>query len=134
MKWAKFDTSSFPSVLVALGPRLDNEGFEDFIQQWRDLYKERKDFYLIFDTSKVGWVNPKYAWKMSSFIKELKEQQKILGKEFLQQSFIFYKSWYIKVLLDFIFYLQKPVAPIQMLPYNKNNLEIPHKKDVLISK
>jgi hypothetical protein len=125
MKWATFDTTSFPTVFVELGPSLDDEGFEDFIQQWRNLYKEHKDFYLIFDTSKVGWVNPKYAWSMADFITELKKQQEALGgKEYLQQSFIFYNSWYVKLLLNIIFYLQPPVAPVQILPSDKNILEI----------
>jgi len=125
MKWATFDTSSFPTVFVDLGPTLDDEGFHDFIQQWRNLYDERRDFYLIFNTSEVGWVNPKYAWEMASFIEELrKQQEKLDGKEYLQQSFIFYKSWYVKLLLNIIFYLQTPVAPVEILPHDKNILDM----------
>ena len=125
MKWATFDISAFPTVFVDLGPTLDDEGFQDFIQQWRNLYDERKDFYLIFNTSEVGWVNPKYAWEMANFIEELREQQeKLDGKEYLQQSFIFYKSWYVKLLLNIIFYLQPPVAPVEILPHDKNILDM----------
>jgi|TARA_R110001632_G_scaffold68930_8_gene161653 hypothetical protein len=125
MKWATFDTTSYPTVFVDLGPTLDDEGFQDFIQQWRNLYSERRDFYLIFNTSEVGWVNPKYAWEMASFIEELREQQeKLDGKEYLQQSFIFYKSWYVKLLLNVIFYLQTPIAPVEILPHDKNILDM----------
>ncbi len=135
MKWATFDTISFPTVFVDLGPSLDDEGFEDFIQQWRNLYKKHIDFCLVFDTSKVGWVNPKYAWRMANFINELKKQQEALdGKEFLQNSFIFYKSWYVKTLLDLIFYLQPPVAPVKILPHDNNILEIFRVKNILTSK
>jgi len=125
MKWATFDTTSYPTVFVDLGPTLDDEGFQDFIKQWRNLYSERRDFYLIFNTSEVGWVNPKYAWEMASFIEELREQQeKLDGKEYLQQSFIFYKSWYVKLLLNVIFYLQTPIAPVEILPHDKNILDM----------
>ena len=125
MKWATFDTTSFPTVFVDFGPTLDDEGFQDFIQQWRNLYDEHRDFYLIFNTSEVGWVNPKYAWEMASFIEELREQQeKLDGKEYLQQSFIFYKSWYVKLLLNVIFYLQTPIAPVEILPHDKNILDM----------
>lgn len=124
MKWSHFDTTYFPYVFVDLGPSLDDEGFEDFTEQWKNLYKEHKDFYLIFETSEVGWVNPKYAWKMANFIKELKQQQNALdGKEFLQHSYIFYKSWYIKSLIELIFYLQPPIAEVDILPSNKNMMD-----------
>ena len=125
MKWTTFDTTSFPTVFVDFGSTLDDEGFEDFKNQWKSLYSHHKDFYLIFETKDVGWVNPKYAWKMAEFMAELKEQQRSLGgKEYLQQSFIFYNSWYIKFLLKIIFYLHPPIAPVEIMSSDKNVLEI----------
>ena len=97
------------------------------------LYKRRENFYLIFNTDEVGFVNPKYAWKMANFINELKQQQEELGKEYLIQSFIFYKSWYVKFLLNIIFFIQPPISRVDILPSDKNILNFFRQKINLLS-
>ena len=117
MSWATYDTSNWPVVKVRLEKEiLDGEDFEDFKRGWLDLYNRGEEFILIFDTSDVGWVNPKYAYKMASFIEELKLTEVKNGKQLLRESIIFYKSWYVKFLLKLIFTLQSPVAPVHIYP------------------
>lgn len=123
MSWAIFNTTLWPNVLVKLGPYLDDKGFEEFKRDWLELYDHKEDFTLVFDTSSVGWVNPKYAFRMSEFIKLLREKEMLLGKQYLEKSIIFYDSIYIKLLLNIIFTLQSPVAPVHILPQKDFNID-----------
>jgi hypothetical protein len=92
--WATYDISSFPEVKVKLSGKIENwEDFRHFLDGWRDLYKEEKKFTLHFDTSEVGSVSMKYAFEMRNFIREL-------------------KSSHPRFLVRFIFFLEKPVAPV----------------------
>ena len=114
MQWSNFTKLDY-FVLVELGENLDDNDFEQFKEKWLSLYQEGKPFTIVFDTSKVGWVNPKYALQMSEFIKDLRATEVIHGKQLMTNCFIFYNSWYIKLLLKLIFYIQKPVAPVHIL-------------------
>ena len=62
-------------------------------------------------------INPsyKYALKMPMFIKRLKKRE----KQYLQKSIILINDNKIKYMLDFIFLVQSPVAPVYI--YNINN-------------
>lgn len=114
--WATYDDSNFPTVKVTMkGNIKDSADFEQFLQGWLDQYKRKENFNFIFDTREVGWVNIKYAYRMSKFIKELKKND----IEYLTHSYIIHDSWYIKGLLKFIFALQSPVAPVTMITPNE---------------
>ena len=54
---------------------------------------------------------------MALFIKKIK-QQKI---QYLQKSKIFVYNKYIFQLLKIIFYIEKPVAPVEIIFYNELN-------------
>lgn len=113
--WANFDTSNFPVVEVTMGVgELNETSWEKFKQDWLDLYKYGKEFEVNFDTSSVGFVNPKYAFRTSSFINELKATEKIHGKQLMKKSTIFCNSYYVRSLLNLIFKLKKPVCKIQV--------------------
>lgn len=107
--FAEFDESSFPIVKVILheGPNNDNE-YDLFIQKWLELYDNQIDFTFLFDTTNM--INPsfKYAIKMPLFIKTLKKKE----YQYLQKSIILINDNKIKYMLDFIFSVQKPVAPV----------------------
>jgi hypothetical protein len=107
--WATYDISSFPEVKVKLSGKIENwEDFRHFLDGWRDLYKEEKKFTLHFDTSEVGSVSMKYAFEMRNFIRELKSSH----PRFLESSYITVNSRWVRFLLRFIFFLEKPVAPV----------------------
>ena len=107
--WAEYNYASYPIVEVNMkGVIKSEQEFEDFLNNWRDLYREKRDFVFIFDTREVGWVNPRYSFKMASFISELKKQD----KQYLKRSSIIVDSLWIKSLLRLIFAIQSPVCPI----------------------
>lgn len=112
--YALYDTNSI--VKIKLNTKIeDNNDFDDFLNKWHELYEREKDFIFIFDTSDVGFIPIKYSMQMSLFIKKLKKRD----YHYLQKSIIFVKSNIVKRMLDFIFMLQPPVAPVYII----NNLD-----------
>jgi predicted RNA-binding protein with EMAP domain len=59
-------------------------------------------------------ISPKYAIKMTLFIKNLRKQP----YHYLQKSLILVNDKHIKRLLDFVFTLQSPVAPVYLWHIN----------------
>jgi len=107
--WANYDYSKFPVVNVDFNNTIkNNKEFSDFLVKWTLLYQNKKDFSFIFNTTKVGFVNPKYCFKMTKFIWKLKK----FNHQYLQKSLIIVSNSYIKYLVNLIFRLQKPVAPV----------------------
>ena len=112
--YSLYDTNSI--VKIKINKEIeDNKDFNDFLNKWLELYEREKDFIFIFDTSDVGFIPIKYSIQMSLFIKKLKKRD----YHYLQKSIIFVKSNIVKRMLDFIFMLQPPVAPVYII----NNLD-----------
>ena len=110
--FADFSEKNFPIVNCIFSRTVEtNSDFSDFLQKWIDLYENQKDFTFIFDTTKVEDVPLKYSFKMAMFIKELKKRP----YHYLQKSIILVNSKKVKYLLDFIFLMQSPVAPVYIL-------------------
>lgn len=96
----------------------DDNDFNSFLESWLQLYNLKKDFTFIFDTSNVGFIPIKYSFKMSAFIKNLKRRE----YQYLQKSIILVNSNIVKRMLDFIFYIQPPVAPVYIIN-DKNQIK-----------
>ena len=115
--FANYNYDNFPIVKVDLsGTILSNDDFTNFTQQWLELYNKKEYFEFIFDTKKCGLVNPKYCLYTALFIKSIKKQK----IQYLKNSKIFVYNKYIYKLLQIIFYIEKPVAPVEILLYNKD--------------
>tara|TARA_B110000971_G_scaffold220954_1_gene266220 strand:- start:1217 stop:1588 length:372 start_codon:yes stop_codon:yes gene_type:complete len=109
--FATFDRSEFPKVKVTFSENIiDRNDFEKFLSEWLELYDNCKYFEFVFDTINVGLINPKYSIMMSLFIKELKKRD----IQYLTKSEIYVYNKFTKYLLDLIFNLQKPVAPVHI--------------------
>ena len=71
--FANYDYTEFPEVKVTFDGSINDENdFTLFINQWRKLYEDQINFTFLFDMSGMGYVNPKYCYKMTQFISELK--------------------------------------------------------------
>ena len=115
--WAYYNYKDFPIVNVTFQGNLNKkEEFQDFTNKWKKLYEERKMFSFVFDTKKCGHVNIKYCMFMSNFIKKLKKEP----IQYLEKSIIIYYRGWIKHLLQIVFSLQSPVAPVYLLNGNGN--------------
>jgi hypothetical protein len=112
-----FNYDNFPLVYVIFGKLNSTEEFDIFINKWLDLYRKKEEFTFIFDTSNLEVYNIKYSFKMSAFIYRLKKEP----KQYLKKSIIIVKNNFIQYLLDLIFFIQSPVAPVYII---KNELNI----------
>ena len=112
--FANYDYTEFPEVKVTFDGSINNEtDFTLFIDQWRNLYEDKNYFTFLFDMSGMGYVNPKYCYKMALFISELKRQD----IQYLTSTRIINVNRYLYYLLQLIFALQGPVAPVTIV-YN----------------
>ena len=109
--FAQYNYDNFPIVFVSFSESINSETeFDQFLNEWLILYHNRQDFSFIFDTRNMKNISPKYAIKMTLFIKSLRKQP----YHYLQKSLILVNDKHIKRLLDFVFTLQSPVAPVYL--------------------
>ena len=106
-----FNYNNFPNIYVTFGKLETNEEFNMLIDEWLKLYDKKVYFTFIFDTTNLEVYNIKYSFKMSAFIYRLKKQ----SVQYLQKSIIIVKNNFIQYLLDLIFFIQSPVAPVYII-------------------
>ena len=113
--FAQYNYDNFPIIFVEFSENINSETeFDQFLNEWLILYHNRRDFSFIFDTRNMKNISPKYAIKMTLFIKSLRKQP----CHYLQKSLILVNNKHIKRLLDFVFTLQSPVAPVYLWQVN----------------
>ena len=109
MGFASYDVSRFPVVQVTFHPCVPSTTeFQNFLNQWLQLYTRKEMFTLVFHTHQMKMLPVHLCFKMSRFIKKLKRQP----QQFLKRSVIIVNSKFTRGLLNIIFALQKPVAPV----------------------
>jgi len=113
--FATFDDTAFPLIRVRLGSIFDDDDFFIFLKKWESYDSKYENYTFVFDTTNVGYIPIKYAYKMSIFISELKQRKAIHNNVYLERSIIIASSWYVRGLLHLIFSMQKPVAPVYMI-------------------
>ena len=119
--FAEYNYDNFPYVRVKFNKTIENsEDFDKFLAGWIELYNQKQKFIFIFDTTNVGFVNPIYCFKMAMFIHNLKQRE----IQYLQKSYIIVNSKLVQNLLEIIFFLQKPVAPVYLITEKEDNIQI----------
>ena len=114
--FVKFNYDNFPIVNVFFGKLNSPIEFDELLNEWLKLYENKKDFIFVFDTSELEVYNIKYCFKISAFIYRLKKEP----YQYLQKSIIIVKNNFIQHLLDLIFFIQSPVAPVYIVKTNKS--------------
>ena len=110
--FATFSYDFWPTVIVTLeSPIVDDDDYDSFLKEWDDIYTKKMNFNFIFNTKNVGWVPLKYAFKMSAFIKKIRNYD----PQYLKFSIIYVNSDIVNMLLNLIFSIQKPVAPVYIV-------------------
>ena len=109
--FVKFNYDNFPNVYVTFGKLNSNEEFNILTNEWLRLYEQKIPFTFIFDSSNLEVYNIKYSFKMSAFIYRLKKEP----IQYLQKSIIIVNNSFIQSLLDLIFFIQSPVAPVYII-------------------
>ena len=110
--FASYNLDKFPCVKVDIsGTIINNEDFFSFTQQWLNLYNNKKSFEFIFNTQNAGLIDIKYCFYMAMFIKVIKKKP----IQYLTKSTIYVYNKYIFHLFKFIFFLEKPIAPVILI-------------------
>jgi hypothetical protein len=109
--FVQFNYDNFPNVHVTFGKLNSTEEFNILTNEWLRLYEQKTPFTFIFDSSNLEVYNIKYSFKMSSFIYRLKKEP----EQYLQRSIILVNNSFIQSLLDLIFFIQSPVAPVYIV-------------------
>jgi hypothetical protein len=120
-KFGYFDNSNLPQINVHFNNTINNKNeYLEFEKDWLKCYQENKDFFFVFNTSNVGYINPSYVYNLTLFIQDLK------SKKFnhLLYSIIIVNNWYIKQLLFWVFQVQKPVSNVYIVENNINISEL----------
>ena len=116
--FAEYNYDNFPNIFVTFSESINSEEeFDQFLTEWVTLYNNRIDFSYIFDTRNMKNIPFKYAIKMTLFIKNLRKKP----YHYLQKSLILVNDNLIKRLLDFVFTLQSPVAPVYIWQINSGH-------------
>ena len=118
--FAEYDYSQFPIVNVILHNIENEDDFNSFLDEWLKLYIKQKDFTFIFDTRQVHKAPLKYSIRMSEFIKQLKKDY---SYHYLKKSIILVNNNLVKNMLNGIFKLQSPVAPVYLIS-NINDINL----------
>lgn len=83
--------------------------FEDFLRLWIAYYDAQQPFTFVFETHCLTRVpSLSYALQIVIFIRSLKSRE----TQYLQESHIFVSQKYLVSILDWIFTLQRPIAPV----------------------
>jgi hypothetical protein len=107
--FGEYNHDHYPVIFVNFSESIESEDeFDQFLNEWLLLYHNQRDFSFIFDTRNMKNISLKYAIKMTLFIKKLRKEK----YHYLQKSLILVNDKSIKRLLDFVFTLQSPVAPV----------------------
>ena len=109
--FVQFNYDNFPNIHVTFGKLNSNEEFNILTNEWLRLYEQKSPFTFIFDSSNLEVYNIKYSFKMSAFIHRLKKEP----EQYLQRSIILVTNSFIQNLLDLIFFIQSPVAPVYII-------------------
>ena len=114
--FVKFNYDNFPNVHVTFGKLNSTEEFNILTNEWLKLYEQKIPFTFIFDSTNLEVYNIKYSLKMSAFIYRLKKEP----IQYLQKSIIIVNNSFIQSLLDLIFFIQSPVAPVYIIKDSNN--------------
>ena len=114
--FVKFNYDNFPNIYVTLGKLNSIEEFNILTNEWLKLYEQKIPFTFIFDSTNLEVYNLKYSFKMSEFIYKLKKKP----IQYLQKSIIIVNNSFIQSLLDLIFFIQSPVAPVYIIRDSDN--------------
>ena len=124
--FVKFNYDNFPNVYVTFGKLNSTKEFNILTNEWLRLYEQKKPFTFIFDSSNLEVYNIKYSFKMSAFIHRLKKEP----EQYLQKSIILVTNSFIQNLLDLIFFIQSPVAPVYIIREKEDIQKILNNEEV----
>jgi hypothetical protein len=118
--FANFDYTCFPLIKVNFNKLENNAEFDAFLKEWLSIYERRQYFSMIFNTTEMDFINPKYAIRISSFIKTLKK----MPIQYLLFSILIMNNKILETLLKTVLSIQKPSAPLYITKCMEQSIEV----------
>lgn len=107
--FAKYDLNKWPMVYITMVGNIKSYlEYNEFTITWLNLYDKSEPFTMLFDATNFGEVSIFYAIKMAMFIKKIKRK----SPQYLQKSIIMLQSNWLKHLINLMFFIESPVAPV----------------------
>ena len=107
--FAKYDLNKWPMVYITMVGNIKSYlEYNEFTTTWLNLYDKSEPFTMLFDATNFGEVSIFYAIKMAMFIKKIKRK----SPQYLQKSIIMLQSNWLKHLINLMFFIESPVAPV----------------------
>jgi hypothetical protein len=100
-----------PYVYVKINHIKTDDDYYSFENTWLNLYENMEEFIFIINIKDVGTVNMVYVYKLVQLIRQLKNK----NKQYLKYSVFIVNTYFIKQLLNIIFMITPPVAPIYIV-------------------
>ena len=99
-------------VWITLTSQVVEEGtFDDLLRLWVSYYDRRISFTFVFETKDVTRLpNPWLCIRMALFIREIKQR----SHQYVTTSHIMIHNMGLLRMLEFIFAIQSPVAPVKI--------------------
>lgn len=104
-------TKKLPYVYVKINNISNDVDYYKFENLWLDLYKDKKKFKFIIQINELGNINMIYAYKMVNLIQRLKKEE----IQYLDYSILIVNGYIIRNILNIVFKLASPVAPIYIV-------------------
>ena len=104
-------TKNFPYIYVKINNINNDVDYNKFENLWLDLYKDKKKFIFIININNIENVNMIYAYKMVNLIQTLKKRE----IQYLDYSILIVSGYIIRNVLNIVFKLTAPVAPIYIV-------------------
>tara|TARA_B100001059_G_scaffold236805_2_gene290656 strand:+ start:10169 stop:10597 length:429 start_codon:yes stop_codon:yes gene_type:complete len=120
MTFYQYDYSKFPEVKIIFNSnQIMKANVDLFFSEWMRILNYKRNFYMIYDVTKVETAPMYFVYKLVSFIKKMKKMKPL----YLQKSIILINdSKIMKFLLKTAMSLTKPAA--DMYVYWKNKYEV----------
>jgi len=119
--FATFDKLLFPRINVTFNGEIKHDDYESFENQWMECYDHdisKGKFTFVMNTLNFqGYIhNLRHSYLLSKFIGNIKEKR-ITDKKYdrLERSIIIVNNTIVRYLLQTVFLVQKPLAPIYIV-------------------
>tara|TARA_A100001035_G_C27645677_1_gene436762 strand:- start:327 stop:857 length:531 start_codon:yes stop_codon:yes gene_type:complete len=102
----------YPYVYITFNSKqiTDDINLEVFFNIWLSIYDENKPYILVFDGTYIDYAKPTFIYKFARFMKKLRAKE----PQYLQYSIIIVDNSLMRGLMNMVFRIQKPIAPVYM--------------------
>ena len=103
----------FPFVKIKLCKVMNDDEYNFIINKWLELYENKKNFILIFNSLESESISIKYIYRLVGFARKLKKLPK--EEQYLKYSIVITNRTLVTTLLNIYKKLIKPISKIYVI-------------------